>query len=276
MPGDRVSFGHLSNCPKLTARVLAESQSQLGPLTDTHTLECALTFLRASKDQALRRTTLGSRLCLNLAERETEQGKLEMLAAEGVSFAESAIALGSGNIGAVHYYLATNLGLAVRENIPLAMDNLGRLESELKQAVALDPGYDDGGPLRVLGALYLKAPAWPAGIGDRDKAMELLERAVQDHPGHPLNHLFYAQALWDDYSDANATKAKSEFASGWKLLEEGQWGYRKAPWQKEFEAFQQEMAANATEHGGSTGQGDGLRSPRDGGRLGQMTTKAAL
>jgi hypothetical protein len=246
LPQDRVSFGQLSDCPKLTARLLAESQGQLGPLTDTHTLACALTFLRANQDPELRRTPLGSRLCLNLAERETDQGKREMLAAEGVSFAESAIALGSGSDGAVHYYLATNLGLAVRENIPLAMENLARLESELKQAVVLASGLDDGGPLRVLGALYLKAPAWPAGIGDRDKALELLEQAVHKHPGHPLNHLFYAQALWDDYSETNAAKAKTEFAAGWKLLEEGHWGYRQAPWQKEFEAFKQEMASDSS------------------------------
>lgn len=248
IPQDRVSFGRLPDCPTQTAGSLAESQGQIGPLTDTHTLACALTFLRGSKDPALRRTALGSRLCLHLAEREFDAEKREKLAAEGVSLAEAAIALGSDHDGAVHYYLATNLGLAVREHITLAMDNLERLESELKRAVALSPGLDDGGPLRVLGALYLKAPAWPSGIGDLDKALELLRQAVNEYPDHPLNHLFYAQALWEDDSDANAAQIKAELALGLKLLEEERWGYRKTPWQKEFDAFQHEMVEGALHH----------------------------
>ncbi len=141
----------------------------------------------------------------------------------------------------MHYYLAANLGLAVREHITLAMENLGRLENEMKRAVALSPDIDHGGPLRLLGALYLKAPAWPNGIGDLDKSLELLEKAVKEHPGHPLNHLFYAQALWNEGAEADLIRVKTEFALGEKLLAEGLWGYNKAPWKKEFAEFAQEF-----------------------------------
>ena len=194
-----------------------------------------------SQDPAVQRTSLGSRISLQLAERETNPEKREKLATQGVSFAEAAIAQGGNSDGAVHYYLAANLGLAVREHITLAVGNLGRLESEMKQALALSPDIDDGGPLRLLGALYLKAPAWPNGIGDRDKALELLEKAVKEHPRHPLNHLFYAQALWEEGDDASLTQVKAEFALGEQLLAEGNWGYSKEPWKKEFDAFQQEL-----------------------------------
>jgi tetratricopeptide (TPR) repeat protein len=238
---DHVQFDRLSDCPKQTATMLAAKQSQLGPLSDTHTLACALTVLRGTQDPAVLKTSLGSRLCLHLAEREANQGKREKLAAEGVNFAEAALAHGGGNDGAVHYYLATNLGLAVREHITLAMENLGRLEAEMKQAVALSPNIDDGGPLRVLGMLYLKAPAWPNGIGDPDKALELLEKAVKEHPGHPLNHLFYAQGLWEEGEGATLAQVKAEFALGKRLLAEGNWGYRKETWKKEFDEFQQEF-----------------------------------
>jgi hypothetical protein len=238
---DHVQFDRLSDCPKQTAATLAAKQSQLGPLSDTHTLACALTVLRDSQDPAVRRTSLGSRVCLHLAEREANQEKREKLAAEGVGFAEAALALGGSGDGAVHYYLAVNLGLAVREHITLAMENLDRLEGEMKQAKALSPAIDDGGPLRILGTLYLKAPSWPNGIGDRDKALELLGKAVKEHPGHPLNHLFYAQALWDEDDETVLPQVKAEFALGQKLLGEGNWGYSKAPWKKEFDEFQQEF-----------------------------------
>lgn len=221
--------------------MLAAKQDQLGPLSDTLTLECALTVLRGTKNPAVLRSSLSSRLCLHLAEREVNQEKREMLAAEGVGFAETALAQGSGDDGSVHYYLAANLGLAVREHITLAMENLGRLEDEMKQAVALSPGIDGGGPLRILGALYLKAPAWPDGIGDIDKALELLEKAVREHPGHPLNHLFYAQALWAEGDEAALVQVKEEFAQGEKLLADGNWGYSKEPWKKEFDEFREEL-----------------------------------
>jgi tetratricopeptide (TPR) repeat protein len=219
--------------------MLVAEQHQFGPSSDTHTLACALNVLRGTQDPAISRTALGSRICLHLAEREASQDKREKLAAEGVRFAEAALA--QGGDGAVHYYLAANLGLAVREHITLAVENLGRLESEMKQALALSPGIDDGGPLRLLGALYLKAPAWPNGIGDIDKALELLEKAVKEHPGHPLNHLFYAQALWEDGEDNALAQVKEELALGERLLAEGDWGYNKEAWKQEFGKFREEL-----------------------------------
>ncbi len=238
---DRVSLGSLGDCPKQTVQTLLETQDSLGASSETHALACALDKVRNSQDLALKRSSLGSRLCLYLAERETDQDRREKLASEGVALAETAITQGGNEDGSVHYYLATNLGLAVREHVTLAMENLGKLENALKQAVALSPGLDDGGPLRVLGALYLKAPAWPNGIGDLDKALDLLGKAVKEHPVHPLNHLFYAQALWQEDSETNAALVKNEIAMGLKLLNEGQWGYRKGPWLKEFGEFQQEV-----------------------------------
>ncbi|MGZ5029959.1 MAG: sterol transporter outer membrane protein BstC [Methylobacter sp.] len=235
----QVQSDWLAECPRQTADMLVAEQQQFGPLSDTHTLACALNVLRGTQDPAISRTALGSRICLHLAEREANQEKREKLAAEGVRFAETALAQG-GN-GALHYYLAANLGLAVREHITLAVQNLGRLESEMKQALALSPSIDDGGPLRLLGALYLKAPAWPNGIGDIDKALELLEKAAKEHPGHPLNHLFYAEALWQEGDEDDLNRAKSEFALGERLLVEGNWGYNKEPWKKEFDKFRQEL-----------------------------------
>ena len=237
---DHVTPDEYADCPDTSSGDFIAEQSQLSRLSDTPTLFCALTVVRNNLYPALRRTSLGSRLCLYLAERETDQKKREQLAAEGVGFAEIALAQGGEDDGAVHYYLATNLGLAIREHIVLAMDNLGRLENEMQRAVALSPDIDDGGPLRILGTLYLKAPAWPKGVGDRDKALELLEKAARSHPSHPLNHLFYAEALWDDGDAALQMQAKAEFEVGARLLDANVWGYSKKSWQQEFAAFRQE------------------------------------
>jgi len=231
---DVVRFEHPAACPKETTASLAARQTQLGPHSPASALECALEALRDTQDPALLRTSLGSRLCLHLAERETDPERQVKLASEGVRFSDKALALGGENKGAVHYYLAANLGLAVRHDVALAAQNLARLEREMKRAVELSPELDDGGPLRLLGMLYLKAPPWPAGIGDGDKALDLLKRARDQYPGHPLNHLFYAQALWEVEGDGIAEQVQKELALGLKLLGEGDWGYNKEPWKKEF------------------------------------------
>jgi hypothetical protein len=236
-----VRFDGLSDCPKYSAPTLTARQFELGPLSETHALACALSYLRDSKDPGLRRSALASRLCLHLAERSLDQGQREKLAAEGVRFAEEAQSLGAGDDGQVHYYLAANLGLAVREHMTLAVENLGRLESEMKRAVALSPDVDDGGPLRLLGMLYLKAPPWPSGIGDGDKALELLKQSVDRHPRHPLNHLFYAQAIWEVEGDSATGRVKQEIAAGKLALQNGNWGFSKEPWLKEFAAFEGEI-----------------------------------
>jgi hypothetical protein len=238
---DVAQFDHLAGCPSETTATLAARQAQLGPLTPTHDLQCALEFLRDTRDPALLKTSLGSRLCLHLAERDPDPDQRVKLATEGVRFSDEALVLGGEGKGAVHYYLAANLGLAARDDMALALQSLPRLEREMKRAVELSPELDDGGPLRLLGMLYLKAPPWPNGIGDGDKALDLLKRALEKYPGHPLNHLFYAQALWEVEGDGAAGQVRAELAVGMRLLSEGNWGYNKEPWRREFSEVQKEV-----------------------------------
>lgn len=230
LPNGAIHFAGLSACP-------ASSRTSLEALnanSSTHDLQCGLQAVRESHDPTLLRSAAGSRIALHLAERNTVQQQREALAREGVRLAEQALTQNTSNEGAVHYYLAANLGLSVREHPLEAADSLPRLEAEMQKAVSLEPDIDQGGPLRLIGMLYLRAPPWPGGIGDGDKALEYLKQAVEKHPGHPLNHLFYAESLWTIEEQEAASHARAELAEGQKRLESGNWGYNKAPWQKEF------------------------------------------
>jgi hypothetical protein len=71
---------------------------------------------------------------------------------------------------------------------------------------------------------------------------------VKEHPEHPLNHLFYAQALCAEGDEASLSQARAEYALGEKLLAEGNWGFNKEPWKKEFDEFQQECGETAPAH----------------------------
>ncbi len=188
--------------------------------TDTARLECALASLRAADATDVPRGLLGSRICLLLATRDRDALKREKLAAEGVRFAERALASGGQRNGELHYYLAANLGFVMRDQLTLAMENLPRLRHEMEQAVALSP---------------------PAGFGDGDKALDLLRRAVREHPGHPLNHLFLAQALHEVEGDSVLEQARSEWLTGLQKLQQGNWGYSRDAWMLEFEEVQREF-----------------------------------
>lgn len=228
-------------CQRETIAVLLARSSDIGPRTDTAALQCALSTLRSAGRPSVQSGLLGSRVSLLLATRDPDQVRREQLATEGVHFAEQAIRSGGGGNGEVHYYLAANLGFAVRDQITLAMENLPRLQHAMERALSLSPDVDEGGPWRLLGMLYLKAPPWPAGFGDGDKALELLGKAVEKHPRHPLNHLFLAQAIQEVDGGGARARARSEWLQGMKLLQDGDWGYNREPWLREFEEVRREF-----------------------------------
>ena len=110
------------------------------------------------------------------------------------------------------YLLGAVMGMEIRRAfVHTQILNISSLIRVLERAIELDPGVDRGGPLRRLGAVYLRSPPWPRGPGDGEKALELLELAVEEYPEHPLNHFFYAEALLDDeeYEDAAAELAEA-------------------------------------------------------------------
>lgn len=70
------------------------------------------------------------------------------------------------------------------------------VRQDLTTAANLDPSVDHGGPHRALGKMYLDTP----GVlgGDLNKSIDHLKLALQYGPRHEENHLFLAQAFYED------------------------------------------------------------------------------
>ena len=97
-----------------------------------------------------------------------------------------------------HYWLARNLcGLARMSGAKQALESVTVIAQELKVAERLNGAYNQAGPLRVLGRLYHKAPAWPLSVGDLQKAVQMLRAAVKFAPENSTNHLYLAEVLID-------------------------------------------------------------------------------
>jgi tetratricopeptide (TPR) repeat protein len=231
LPKEVVSLAPMDKCPEWTRAQLEKNGSRFNHNTDTFTLQCALALLRNSKRAPTHHTSLGSHICFLLADRTaTDQIRRERFASEGVYWAEIALTGEGKEDGDVYYYLAVNLGISVKEHMALALKNLDRLVSSLEKAIELSPDVNYGGPFRVLGMIYLKAPPWPRGIGDGDRALELLHEAVQKHPEHPKNQIFYAQALWEVEGEDKKKEIQSYLEEGLTLMNKEQWKSARERW----------------------------------------------
>ena len=224
----------MDKCPKWTLAQLQKNAPLFDHNTDTFTLQCALDLLRRSKRAPIHGTASGARICFLLADRsQTDLVRRERFASEGVYWAGIALAGNGQEEGDSYYYLAVNLGLSVKEHMTLALKNLNRLVSCLEIAVERSPNVNYAGPYRVLGMLYLKAPPWPLGIGDGDRALELLNEALLRYPEHPKNQIFYAQALWEVEGEDKKQEIQKHLEEGLRLMNEEHWKSAKTRWIKD-------------------------------------------
>lgn len=140
-----------------------------------------------------------------------------------------------------HYYLAQLIGFSAQTQRgadvkPMLTQMVG--ESEL--AIKIDEKFDSGGPLRMLGTVYTRAPAPPVAIGDPEKGVQLLTRAVAAAPDHPLNVIYLAEAQVADerYQDADASIQKAR-----KLLSDAKWSSRRAEWKEVLAKVERKLKA---------------------------------
>jgi len=92
------------------------------------------------------------------------------------------------------FWLAVNYGSFGNEKgIMKSLSLINPIKELCERVIEMDEGYFYGGPWRVLGRLYNKAPGFPFSIGDNTKAAECLEKALELGPKFYLNHLFLAE-----------------------------------------------------------------------------------
>jgi tetratricopeptide (TPR) repeat protein len=135
-----------------------------------------------------------SKTCFLMTELVEDKVQLHAFALRGVEYAQRARRLNSRRIEA-HYFIALNTAklAEVTSNVKLIQS----MVEPAQKAARIDEKYDDAGPLRFLGKVYLTAPAWPVSVGNPEKAVETLKRAVELAPV-PLNRVFLGEAYYLD------------------------------------------------------------------------------
>ncbi len=165
------------------------------------------------KDAAL----LACRSLFLVVEVLEDEKSIPFLAEKGL---KASIDAGSGKDPRASYYHALFLGLIINQKGLMALGRLKEVVSMLEVA-RKEPDYDFGGPLRLSGMVYLKAPPWPRGIGDLDRSLDALQKAAGKFSSFPQNNIFLAEAYIED---DEKKKAKELLAQAMKNLEPALWG----------------------------------------------------
>jgi len=106
--------------------------------------------------------------------------------------------------GLAHYLAAYLTGLEAERAPWRGLFLVPVIEREAARAADLSPGVDRAGPDRMLGELYLRAPAFPVSVGDSRKAVSHYRRAVSRVPSAPENRLGLAESLLSNHRTAEA------------------------------------------------------------------------
>ena len=75
----------------------------------------------------------------------------------------------------------------------LAANLIRDMERHARISIALDPRFRDGAARRMLGTLYVLAPASMTKYGDSEEGLELLEKQLERYPTEATNHLRVAE-----------------------------------------------------------------------------------
>ena len=129
--------------------------------------------------------------------RFTDQKNDELtLFTKGKEYGEKAVAL-NPNSSPSQYWVAVNIGKwGEAKGIMKSLSMVKPMRDHLEKAEKADPRYFFGGPARVLGRLYFKAPS-VISIGDKKKAEEYLRKSLQLSPDYSLTMLYLAEVLAD-------------------------------------------------------------------------------
>lgn len=128
----------------------------------------------------------------------------------------TAVAADSGRVEG-YYWRSIAAGLVARDDKLKGRSAMDRIREDARRAIEIDPTFQEGGPHRVLGGLYLRAPGPPAGVGSTARALRHLQRAYEIAPDHPGNVLYLAEAYLED---GRAEKARPLLERARSLLDE--------------------------------------------------------
>ena len=95
---------------------------------------------------------------------------------------------------AFQFAWAAIAGRLVQQRGLLAVNLVKDIETKARRSVELDPKFRNGAATRLLGTMYVVAPASLVEHGNSELGLEMLLGLVDEYPNDPENHLRAAEA----------------------------------------------------------------------------------
>jgi hypothetical protein len=116
--------------------------------------------------------------------------------------------------GLAHYLMAHLTAYEAERNPTRGLQLVPVIEKEAIMAASLNPAIDHGGPDRMLGELYLRAPGFPMSVGDSERSVAHFRKAVTHDPSYPENRLGLVEALMAQEENGEACTELSTVIAG--------------------------------------------------------------
>jgi tetratricopeptide (TPR) repeat protein len=110
---------------------------------------------------------------------------------DGIEAGKFAVKLQDGRAEG-HFWVGANYGGSAEISALAGLTEIDDIKREMQTVIELDEGYEGGSAYMVLGQMYLEAPVLLGG--DRQKALEYLEKGSRLAPGNVLLRLRLAEA----------------------------------------------------------------------------------
>jgi tetratricopeptide (TPR) repeat protein len=187
------------------------------------------------------------RACFDLAEQATNKTERAAIAEQGIAACRKSLEHQS-NSAPLHYYLGMDLAELAQTKELGALKLVSQMRHEFSVVRDLDEHFDQAGADRNLGMLYRDAPSL-ISIGNRGKAKQHLQRAVELVPDYPGNRLEMIDAYvkWSERPAAqrelkaledSLPRARSAFSGpAWA----GSW----TDWEQQLQQFKKKLGTPA-------------------------------
>ncbi len=184
----------ISMLPPVEGALVRGDELYQSPRSSNRVQQAALHYEAAAQqpEQTAEASWKAARAYAWLGQHGADRSQREAAIARGIQLARRAIDADPQQAPA-HYYLAINLGLF--SDLRAVMNHLPEMADEAQRAAELDPAIDGAGPYRFLGALYGKAPEPPISLGDEERGLDYLHKAVKLAPNNPENYFRLAELL---------------------------------------------------------------------------------
>lgn len=133
----------------------------------------------------------------------TDNREREAAFREGIDAGKIAVQL-QGDKADGHFWLGANYGGSAKISMLAALAEFQDIRREMERVIEIDPNYEVGSGYMVLGQLYLEVPRILGG--DKEKAVEYLERGLRFGSDNGLLRLRLAEAYHATGRDRDARK----------------------------------------------------------------------